>query len=136
MTVNFIANKINRFFNGNVCKKSFYIITYIFLVFGQWYPSRHEMSLTCLNQISIERDISKTSQKHLQRDVFFVKFLRHLKYISKKMGFFCDVFKASQIYLRKDVYSLMSLIRLENICLESICDYSKTSHKNGFDLIK
>ena len=129
MAVNFIANKINRFFNGNVCKKSFYIITYIFLVFGQWYPSRHERSLTCLNQISIERDISKTSQKHLQRDVFFVKFLRHLKYISKKMVFFvmslrrlkyiskkisfCDVFKLSQIYLKKDVFFVMSLRRLK-----------------------
>ena len=129
MAVNFIANKINRFFNGNDCKKSFYIITYIFLVFGQWYPSRHEMSLTCLNQISIERDISKTSQKHLQRDVFFVKILRHLKYISKKMVFFvmslrrlkyiskkvsfCDVFKLSQIYLKKDVFFVMSLRRLK-----------------------
>ena len=50
----------------------------------QW-PSRHEMSLRCLKQISIERDISKTSQKHLKRDVFFKTSLRRLKYISKKM---------------------------------------------------
>ena len=50
-------------------------------------PSRHEMSLRDLNQISIERDISETSQKHLKRDVFFVTSLRGLKYISKNMSF-------------------------------------------------
>ena len=64
---------------------------------------RDEMSLRCLNQISIGRDISKTSEKHLKRhlfwkvfqtsqihlkkDVFFVTSLRRLKYISKKMFF-------------------------------------------------
>ena len=129
MVVNFIANKINRFFDGNICKKSFYIITYFFLVFGQWYPSRHEMSLTCLHQISIERDISKTSKKYLQRDAFFVTSLRHLRYSSKRMVFFvmslrrltyiskkmsfCDVLKASQIYLKQDVFFVMSLRRLK-----------------------
>ena len=30
MVVNFIANKVNSFFDGNVCKKRFYIVTYIF----------------------------------------------------------------------------------------------------------
>ena len=50
-------------------------------------PSRHEMSLRDLSQISIERDISETSQKNLKRDVFFVTSLRRLKYISKKMSF-------------------------------------------------
>ena len=51
------------------------------------YPSRHEMSLRCLKQISIERDILKTSQKYLKRDVFFETSLRLLKYISRKMSF-------------------------------------------------
>ena len=51
------------------------------------HPSRHEMSLRDLNQISIERDISETSQKHLKRDVFFVTSLRRLKNISKKIVF-------------------------------------------------
>ena len=89
------------------------------------------MSLRCLKQISIERDISKTSQKHLKRDVFFETSLRRLKYISKNMYFLwplynvsntshkrCfsgEVFKASQIYLKKDVYSLASLICPKNI---------------------
>ena len=42
------------------------------------------MPLRDLNQISIGRDISETSQKHLKRDDFFVTCLRRLKYISKK----------------------------------------------------
>ena len=50
-------------------------------------PSRHEMSLRDLYQISIERDISETSKKHLKRDDFFVTSLRRLKNISKKMSF-------------------------------------------------
>ena len=50
-------------------------------------PSRHEMSLRDLNQISIERDMSETSQKHLKRDDFFEMSLRCLKYIPKKMSF-------------------------------------------------
>ena len=54
---------------------------------GHNQSSRHEMSLRCLKQISIERDISKTSQKHLKRDVFFETSLRLLKYISRKMSF-------------------------------------------------
>ena len=45
------------------------------------------MSLRDLNQISIERDISETSQRHLKKDVFFVTSLRRLKNISKKMSF-------------------------------------------------
>ena len=40
------------------------------------------------NQISIERNISKTSRKHLKRDVFFATSLRRLKYISEKISFF------------------------------------------------
>ena len=63
------------------------------------------MSFRDLNYISIERDISKTSQKHLKSDQFFVKSLRNFKYISKKMSF-CDVFKTSQIHLRKDVHDI------------------------------
>ena len=49
--------------------------------------SRHEMFLRDLNQVSIGRDISQTSQKHLKSDVFFVTSLRRLKNISKKMSF-------------------------------------------------
>ena len=125
------------------------------------------MSFRCLSQISIDRDISKTSQKHLKRDVFFETSLRRLKYISKMMSFlrnlydisntsqkrclcwdlfktsqihlkkmfFCDLFKGFQTYLKKNIYSVTFLIRLK-IYLKSICDYLKTSRKNGFVLIK
>ena len=123
------------------------------------WPSRYEMSLRCLKQISIERDISKTSQKHLKRGVFFETSLRCLKYISKRCLFW-DVFKTSpthlkitsQIHLMKTVFQMTSLRRLKDISkemfilwrlwyvpkiyLESICDYSKISRKNSFVLIK
>ena len=59
------------------------------------------MSLRDVNQISIERDISETSQKHLKRDVFFV---------------------TSQIHFKKDVFFVTSLGRLEHI--------SETSQKH------
>ena len=89
------------------------------------------MSLRDLNHISIERDISETSFKHLKRDGFFVTSLRRLKYISKKMSFLsclqdisktsqkrrllCEAFKTSCVYLKKDVFSVASLRRLKNI---------------------
>ena len=86
------------------------------------------MSLRDLTQISIEIDISETSQKHLKRDVFFVTSLRRLKYISKKM-FFCDVFKTSQAYLKKDVFSVTSLRRLKNISRMYFCFFKNMSQK-------
>ena len=102
-----------------------------FFCFSLASTSRHEVSLRCLKQISIETDISKTSQKHLKKDVFFATSVRRLKYISKKMSFLWppyhvsntshkfffsgDVFKASQTYLKKDVYYLTSLICPKNI---------------------
>ena len=51
-----------------------------------------------LNQITIERDISETSLE-----------------TSQKRWLFCDVFKTSQIHLRKDVFFVTSLRRLKNI---------------------
>ena len=121
----------------------------IFNVFDRiryYHPRRHEISLRCLNQIST-RDISKTSQKHLKRDVLFTMSLRRLKYISEKM-FSCYVFKASQTYLKKDVCSVTYLICLKNIYLEIFRNktnsearrkekgYSEIPHKNSFVLIK
>ena len=55
------------------------------------------MSLRDLNHISIETDISETSQKYLKKDVF------------------CDAFKTSQKHPKKDVFSVTSLRRLKNI---------------------
>ena len=59
-----------------------------------------------------------TSQIHLIKDVFQVKSLRRLKYISKKM------------------FILWRLWYVPKTYLESTCDYSKISRKNGFVLIK
>ena len=56
-----------------------YFFWKILLQFKNLIPNRHEMSLRCLSQICIERDISETSQEHLKRGVFFVTSLRHLK---------------------------------------------------------
>ena len=61
--------------------------------------------------ISIERDISKTSQKHLKSDEFFVTSLWHHKHNSKRY-LSHDVFKRSQTYLRNNVHGVMSLRRL------------------------
>ena len=81
-----------------------------------------ERHLKNLSQTSQKRrifcDVFKTSQIHLKKDVFFVTSLRRLKYISKKMFILWLLWYVSKIYL------------------ESICDYLKISHKNGFVLIK
>ena len=49
-------------------------------------PTRHEMSLRDVNQISIEKDILEASWKYLKRDEFFMKSLRRLS-TSQKMSF-------------------------------------------------
>ena len=108
-------------------------------------PSRYEMSLRDFNQISIERDISKTSPKYLKRDGFFVTSLRSLKYISKKMSFLwrlsnvsktsqkrcllCDVFKTSRTYFKKDVFSVTCLRLLKNISRKYFWFYKNTSQQ-------
>ena len=87
-----------------------------------------------------------------QSDLHWEKHLKDLPEISQKRRLFCDVFKTSQIHLKKDVFHVTSLRRLKHISkkmfilwrlwyiskisLESICDYSKISHKSGFVLIK
>ena len=86
------------------------------------YPSWHEVFLRDFNQISIERDISEISQKHIKMENFFVKSLRRLKFISKrstkyisKRCLFCDVFKTSQKHLKIDAFCVTSLRCLEHI---------------------
>ena len=83
------------------------------------------------------KDPSETSQKrHLLWDLFKTFQIHLRKYVS------------SQIYLKKDVFQVTSLKRLKHISekmfilwrlwyvskiyLESICNYSKMSHKNRF----
>ena len=78
------------------------------------------MSLRCFKQISIERNISKTSQKHLKRDVFFETPLRRLKYISQKMYFFATSLRRLK-YISKRCPFLWPLYHVSN-----------TSHKRCF----
>ena len=87
------------------------------------------MSLRDLNQISIERDIPETSQKHLKGDVFFMTSLRRLKHFSKNMSFLREVFKTSRAYLKKDVFSVMSLRRRKNISHKYFWFSKNTSQK-------
>ena len=74
------------------------------------------------------------SQIHLRKDVFVETSLRRLKYISKRC-FFVTSLKGLKHISKKNIYSVTFLIRLK-IYLKSICDYLKTSRKNGFVLIK
>ena len=108
------------------------------------------MSLRYLNQVSVERDISKTSQRHLKKDVFFETSLRYLKYISKKTSFlrhlwdvlnasqerclFWGIFKTFRIHFQKDAFYVTSLRRLGYISKKMsfmwrLEDVSNTSHK-------
>ena len=70
-------------------------------------PSRHETSPRHLNQVSVERDISKTSKKK-------TSFLRRLKCISRKMSFLRH-FSGVSNNLQKDVFYVTSLRRLQYI---------------------
>ena len=97
------------------------------------YPSRHNMSLGDLSQISIVRDISETSQRHLKRDDFFVTYFRR----PKKTCLFCDIFKTSQIHLKKDAFFVTSLRRLRYIsknmsCVTSLRRLGHISKKMSF----
>ena len=57
------------------------------------------MSLRDLNQISIERDISETPQKHLKKDVVCVTSLRLFEHISKNMSIPWRLLDVSEISL-------------------------------------
>ena len=56
-----------------------------------------DVSERYLNQVSIESDISETSET------------------SQKRCLFCDVFRTSQIHVKKDFFFVTSLRRLKNI---------------------
>ena len=73
------------------------------------------MSLRDLNQISIERDSSETSQKHLKRNVFFVTSLRRLKNISKKMSFAWRSYDVSGISQKRCLFRDVSETSLKHL---------------------
>ena len=60
------------------------------------FPSWHEMPLRDLNQISIERDFSETSQKHLEREDFFC-----YAFQTSQRCLFSDIFKTFQKLLKE-----------------------------------
>ena len=63
------------------------------------FPSRHKLPLRYLNQISIERDFSETSQKHLKRENFFC-----YAFQTSRRCLFSDIFKSSQKLLKEHVF--------------------------------
>ena len=77
-------------------------------------PSRHEMSLRDLNQISIERDISRLL-RNILKEMVFGEVFKTSQIRLKKDVFFCKVFETSQKLLEKGVFCVTSLRRLEHI---------------------
>ena len=101
------------------------------------------MPLRDLNQISIERDFSETSQKHLKREDFFC-----YAFQTSQRCLFSDIFKTSQKLLKEHVFSMRSLRCLDHIfkkisipwhlwdvsktSLASINDFSEIAYQNDF----
>ena len=72
-------------------------------------------------------DVSERSQSNLHWE----RYLRDLLETSQKRCLFCDVFKTSQKHLKKDVFCVTSLRRLEHISKKSLFrDVSETSQKH------
>ena len=70
--------------------------------------------------------------KRSQLDLHSERHLRDLLGTSQKTWVFCDVFKTSQMPLKKHVFLVKSLRRLKNISLASICDFLKIPRKKCF----
>ena len=94
------------------------------------------MSLRCLKQISIETDISKTSQKHLKRDVFFQTSLRRLIYVSKKMPFFVTSLRRLKYISKKNVFQVESLRRLKPNISQKRWLFSEVSNMSQKHILK
>lgn len=77
---------------------------------------------------SFGKDISKIAQKHLKEDDFFVTSLRCFKYISKKVSFVWRLEGISSIS-QNDVYSVMSLRCIKNICCNYLWFFKNTPQK-------
>ena len=89
-------------------------------------------------------DISERSQSDLHWERHFIGLLKTFQ----SRWLFCDVFKTSQKHLKKNIFYMTSLMRLENISkkmsipwrlwdisktsLASICNFSKIPWKNDF----
>ena len=91
------------------------------------------MSLRDLNQISIERDISETSQRHLKKDVFFVTSLRRLKNISKKMSFAWRLSDVSNISQKRCLFRDVSETSLEHLSQVFLVFQKYVAKMNPYD---
>ena len=91
------------------------------------------MSLRDLNQISIERDISETSQRHLKKDVFFVTSLRRLKNISKKMSFAWRLSDVSDISRKRCLFRDVSETSLEHLSQVFLVFQKYVAKMNPYD---
>ena len=74
-------------------------------------------------------------------DLHWKRYLRDLSETSQKRCLFCDIFKTSQIHLKKDVFFVTSLRRLKNISKKMsfpwrLWDVSKTSLASIFGFSK
>ena len=108
-----------------------------------WKEYQQKLHLTVVLTKS-EWDVSERSQSDFHWD----RHLRDLLEKSQKRCLFCDVFKTSQKHLKKDVFCVTSLRRLEHISkkmsfpwrlwdvsktsLASIFGFPKICHKNDF----
>ena len=70
-------------------------------------------------------DVSERSQS----DPHWERQLRDLLETSQKRCLFCDVFKTSRAYLKKDVFSVTSLRRLRNISRKCLWFFKNTPQK-------
>ena len=91
------------------------------------------MSLRDLNQISIERDISETSQRHLKKDIFFVTSLRRLKNISKKMSFAWRLSDVSDISQKRCLFRDVSETSLEHLSQVFLVFQKYVAKMNPYD---
>ena len=96
---------------------------------------RHTLKI--LQQTQPAWDVSERSQS----DLHWQRYLRDFPETSQKRCLFCDVFKTSQIHLKKDVFFVTSLRRLKNISKKMsfpwrLWDVSKTSLASIFGFPK
>ena len=88
-------------------------------------------------------DVSKTSQKHLEKDVFWVTFSRHLEHISKKMSqkicsicsktSICSFSKIPHKMVLCDFHSISGLISAWEFWQSPIVDVLFTTFNDFFD---
>ena len=80
------------------------------LIYFNTSPKLSYLTKTLLGRTQPAWYVSERSQS----DLHWEKYLREPSETSQKRSLSCDVFKTSQIHLKKDVFSVTSLRRLKN----------------------